>query len=74
MEDIKQLKRFQHFVWNIEKMLINLQVMMRKEKRNISVIPGQVSSGMLRDVSIVERPYIASLDDAVPEMGFLIPA
>lgn len=46
MEDIKQLKRFQHFVWNIEKMLINLQVMMRKEKRNISVIPGQVSSGM----------------------------
>lgn len=53
MEDIKQLKRFQHFVWNIEKMLINLQVMMRKEKRNISVIPGQVSSGMLRDVCIV---------------------
>lgn len=53
MEDIKQLKRFQHFVWNIEKMLINLQVMMGKEKRNISVIPGQVSSGMLRDVCIV---------------------
>lgn len=48
---------------------------MRKKKleKNISVIPRQVGSGMLRDVSIVERPYIASLDDAVPQMGFLIP-